>query len=997
MTAKAAFGEIMFPIIPDPKHLYPLTPELAANAEREFSRLKSRFGEEKFVFFSSRPEFKSVLALSDFIADTLYAYPDECLKLLKTGALDFPLYALPGSVPSQKVRPSEDPDDPIAKDVVTFLKADLHENDLKKKLRILRRTRLAMLAWRDLTGMAPLDEVFRTLTSYAEQIVLRTLDLVRASFKISLGDALEDDGTPVKLLCYGMGKLGGGELNFSSDIDLIFCFPHEGGTKGGRSQVSFTEFFSRIVQRTANLLSDRTADSFCYRIDLRLRPFGDAGAMVSSFEALSNYYETQGRTWERYALVKARLLGGPAHTGEDGEELISMLKPFVFRRYLDYGAVESLRKLKRLIESEVRRRSLNGNFKLGKGGIREIEFVAQVFQLMRGGRIPELRARNLRTVLGRLSDLKLMPEEVSELLDECYCYLRRIENCLQELSDRQTQTLPATKRDQDRLLIALNRDPNEEGAWEKFVSELETVTSAVHGEFIKVVSSEEAQESADEKASEAFSDLISSDCTREDLLPLFEEKLQNPSEASKLCDEVILLQHTLSRMPVGPVGRETLQKLMPRLLAAVCGLENCAAVFKKLGKLVSTIALRTPYLQLLRDNAQVLKRVVSIISENAFATDLITAHPILLDELIMPQYFSAPPSPDEFLAALKERMLRIEEDDLEQQMEEMRLFKKLTVFRVSLSDKAGRLPLMKISDCLTFLAEACVRECLQLAWRYTVKQYGAPKNTDAADPGLAVIAYGKLGGIELGYKSDLDMVFIREENDGDTEGEKSVPCLTFYQRLTQKLLHFSTTRTQGGVLYDMDMRLRPDGDSGLLITDVKGYEDYQLRRAWTWEHQALVRARPIAGSKKVCERFEKIRDEVLRQKRDPEKLRSDVLSMRKKMMDNLDRGNDKLFDLKQSCGGIVDIEFLAQYLLLREAPLHKDMVLWTDNVRILEECARLSIISHEDCDALCRAYIVLRGWYHKLSLADLKRILPRSETPKECLDVVKIWNRIFRL
>ena len=960
MTAKAAFGEIMFPIIPDPKHLYPLTPELAADAEREFSRLKSRFGEEKFVFFSSRPEFKSVLALSDFIADTLYAYPDECLKLLKTGALDFPLYALPGSVPSQKVRPSEDPDDPIAKDVVTFLKADLHENDLKKKLRILRRTRLAMLAWRDLTGMAPLDEVFRTLTSYAEQIVLRTLDLVRASFKISLGDALEDDGTPVKLLCYGMGKLGGGELNFSSDIDLIFCFPHEGGTKGGRSQVSFTEFFSRIVQRTANLLSDRTADSFCYRIDLRLRPFGDAGAMVSSFEALSNYYETQGRTWERYALVKARLLGGPAHTGEDGEELISMLKPFVFRRYLDYGAVESLRKLKRLIESEVRRRSLNGNFKLGKGGIREIEFVAQVFQLMRGGRIPELRARNLRTVLGRLSDLKLMPEEVSELLDECYCYLRRIENCLQELSDRQTQTLPATKRDQDRLLIALNRDPNE-------------------------------------KASEAFSDLISSDCTREDLLPLFEEKLQNPSEASKLCDEVILLQHTLSRMPVGPVGRETLQKLMPRLLAAVCGLENCAAVFKKLGKLVSTIALRTPYLQLLRDNAQVLKRVVSIISENAFATDLITAHPILLDELIMPQYFSAPPSPDEFLAALKERMLRIEEDDLEQQMEEMRLFKKLTVFRVSLSDKAGRLPLMKISDCLTFLAEACVRECLQLAWRYTVKQYGAPKNTDAADPGLAVIAYGKLGGIELGYKSDLDMVFIREENDGDTEGEKSVPCLTFYQRLTQKLLHFSTTRTQGGVLYDMDMRLRPDGDSGLLITDVKGYEDYQLRRAWTWEHQALVRARPIAGSKKVCERFEKIRDEVLRQKRDPEKLRSDVLSMRKKMMDNLDRGNDKLFDLKQSCGGIVDIEFLAQYLLLREAPLHKDMVLWTDNVRILEECARLSIISHEDCDALCRAYIVLRGWYHKLSLADLKRILPRSETPKECLDVVKIWNRIFRL
>ncbi len=985
-------------LIPNPSLALKLTDELQKDAEREYNRIKNRMKGEDFALFDEREDFKAVLGLSDFIASTLFSYPDECALLLKNGYVDRPLCApLDDTIDTEQYFRRSAMDDPIAADVSRFLPFNATENDFKRRLRILRRTRYAFIAWRDLTGRAPIEETLRALTAYAEHIVLKTVDYVRQSFRTAWGDALDEHDNPLPLLTYGMGKLGGGELNFSSDIDLIFCYPEEGETRGGRNSISFAEFFARIVQRVSNFLSDRTVDSFCYRIDLRLRPFGDAGALVSSFEALSNYYETQGRTWERYALVKARLLGGEDYTGEYGEELISMLKPFVYRRYLDYGAVESLRKLKRLIESEVRRRSLSGNFKLGKGGIREIEFIAQVFQLMRGGRIPQLRIRNLRCVLRLLANLDLMPQKVSTMLDDAYCYLRRIENCLQEQSDRQTQTLPDLKRDRDRLLIALNKDPSKEGAWDEFLDELNEVTTTVHEEFLKLVSSEEDQQNEDEKASDVFAALLDSECTREDLLPLLQEKLQSDAEASALCDAVISLQHTLSRMPVGPVGRATLLKLMPRLIAAVCNESNSAAIFKKLSKLISTVALRTPYLQLLRDNAQVLKRVISIIGENAFATDLITAHPILLDELITPQYFSAPPSTEDFLQALRERMLRIESDDLEQQMEEMRLFKKLTVFRVSLSDKAGKLPLMKISDCLTFLAEAEVREMLSLAWHYTTAQYGAPAGVFAEDPGLAVIAYGKLGGIELGYKSDLDMVFIRDVNDSMTEGEKSVPSITFYQRLVQKMLHFSTTRTAGGVLYDMDMRLRPDGDSGVLVTDIHAYEEYQMNRAWTWEHQALVRARPIAGSPKVCAAFNAVRDKVLRRERDDEKLREDVLSMRKKMTDNLDRGNDKLFDLKQSHGGIVDIEFLVQYLLLREASKHKDMVLWSDNVRILEECARLGILSNEDAASLCQAYIALRRWYHKLSLADFKRIIPRSEAPLECADVIRIWDKVFKL
>ena len=987
---------MLFDIMPDPAKPRPLPQCLKADAERELQRLKARLSPEDLALLEAREEFHSLLGVSDFIAQVIFSCPQEFMKLAKAGALDTPANA-DGSGAGAK----------IADEVNAFLPETLPEPDLKKRLRVFRRTRLAVLAWRDLTGRAPLEESFKTLTATAEALVLRTLELSRRALKIAFGDALDDDGQPLPLLTYGMGKLGGGELNFSSDLDLIFCCPHDGETSGGRSSISFREFFQRIVQRTANLLSDLTSDSFCYRIDLRLRPFGDAGPLVSTFDAMSNYYETQGRTWERYALVKARLLGGPeVSEGRYGDELISMLRPFVFRRYLDYGAVESLRKLKRLIESEVRRRGLINNFKLGEGGIREVEFIAQTFELMRGGRIPQLRERSLRKVLAALPGLGLMPAEVSRMLDDCYCMLRRTENCLQELSDRQTQTLPDSPRDRARLLWALNRDADDPKAWDEFCADLKKVTTAVHGEFVKVVASDAGEdEEAPEVKADPLADLLSGPAALEDLLPLVTDEfkkarpdLENEPDLKALCDEISKLTRSLSRMPVGPVGREALLRLLPLAVRALCRLadpERLDKIFSRLAALIQTVALRTPYLQLMRDNRKVLERVIAIISENPYATDLITAHPILLDDLLTPQYLQKPPRPEEFLAMIQERMLRVDPDDLEQQMEELRLFKKLMVFRVSLSDKAGTLPLMKVSDCLTFLAEALVRELLLLSWRYTVKNLGMPEGTSAADPGLAVIGYGKLGGIELGYKSDLDMVFIRAVNDGETIGERQVPCLTFYQRLVQKFIHFSATRTSGGVLYDLDMRLRPDGDSGMLISDIAGFEEYQLKRAWTWEHQALVRARPIAGSPEIMKRFAQIREKVLRTPRDRQKLREDVLSMRDKMRAHLDRGKNGLFDLKQSPGGMIDIEFIAQYLLLREAPAHPDMMLWSDNVRILDECARLGILSAEDAEALKNAYIAIRSWYHRLSLADLKRILPVSEMPKECEDVKRIWDQIF--
>ncbi len=950
----------------------PLPPLLAQEAAKYRERLQ-RAPADSLAIIENAPDLDYVLGMSDFIAKTLIQYPRQCADLIAQGVLTSDGQLLDHRTAVQEA-----------------LVPGLSDMELKKRLRILRRTRMVPIAWRDLTGKADIEEIFVALSNLAEEIVMRLIDVVRASMVPAFGDALTKEGKPMPLLVLGMGKLGGGELNFSSDIDLICCYPYDGETQGGTRTLTHQEFFSRLVQRFSNLLSDNTADGFCYRMDLRLRPFGDAGSLVSSFDALSVYYETQGRTWERYALVKAKLLGYFKHWQPYGDELIDMLRPFVYRRYIDFSAIESLRKLKHIIASEVRRRKLDNNFKLGSGGIREVEFIAQVFELMRGGRFMELQERSLRKTLGFLAKLHLLPAEVCAKLDEDYVYLRRLENSLQELADQQTQTLPDKERDQIRLAIAMNKN-----SYAELTQELSQVMAEVHGEFCKVINDPEHGD--DEEGTDADSDMDLWEMTRDpaEVADVIRPLLKDESQARPFAQGIVTLQHTLSHQPVGPNGRDTLRRLMPQVIRQCAQYQNGADLFAKAAHLIEQVALRTTYLQLLTENASALTRLISLLNENAFAAALISAHPILLDELIAPQYLKAPPKPEEYLAALRQSLMRIEPDDLEEQMEALRLFKKINVLRIAMSDRSASLPLMKISDCLTWLAEALIRQMLILSWQQTAQRFGTPPGRSAQDPGLAIIGYGKLGGIELGYKSDLDMVFIREVNDGMTEGEKSVPCALFYQKLVQRFLHLSVTRMTGGVLFDLDMRLRPDGDSGMLVADTAGFEAYQKNRAWTWEHQALVRARPLAGSKSVMNEFSRIRDEVLRMPRDEAKLKEDVLSMRQKMRDHLDRSSDKLFDLKQGPGGMVDVEFISQYLLLRYAPKFSSMVLWSDNVRILDECARLNILTAHDVQVLKDAYLAIRGYYHRVSLANLPRIVAKEDRPPECADVEKIWQVIF--
>lgn len=1189
-----------YAIFPDPDNLPSLPSELLAEGQNFYDRLAQRAAPDDMEIFAQQKDLLYVLALSDFIAKTLIQYPHACAQLLREGALESPYYSLD-----------------LGKQIEHSLQPNMSEPELKKALRILRRVHMMTIAWRDLTGRADIEEVFVSLSNLAEGIVCRTIDLVRDAMTAAYGQAYDAQGKVMPLLILGMGKLGGGELNFSSDIDLICCYPYDGQTQGGARSITFQEYFTKVVQRFSNLLAEITADSFCYRIDLRLRPFGDSGPLVSSFDALAVYYETQGRTWERYALVKAKLLGDHHIWGAYGDELIEMLRPFVYRRYLDYGAIESLRKLKHMIEAEVRRRNLGDNFKLGEGGIREIEFIAQVFELMRGGRMSELVERSLRKTLRNISHLQLLPKPVCQNLDECYVYLRRLENITQMLADKQTQTLPNSEKDRMRVALGMNK-----ASFADLMTELEQIRAKVHHEFVAVMRDDASAQ--DEMSTENI-ELWESSYSVEELASLLVPLLMGPAasaaantaanaaatnavttapagangattattytiststatitasaarstmvttptggstastpsssiannanppaqgsgwrrargnsmaarmvasgrnayfgsgtlsglksraaaqakadaarnsavlganagvvagqgaiattgnmattgamgamgamgatgagavahsggesnaanaanvanaalahsatgaaaqataasvqaeamtaiaapapqavqdEALHLAQEIKQLHSTLTRLPVGPIGRDTLLRLVPKFIRAVTKYKNAAALFKKVSLLLEKVALRTTYLQLLLENKGTREKLLTLLDGNNFAGALISAHPILLDELIAPRYFKTPPHPEEYLAWLNERLLRIDPDDLEEQMEELRLFKKTMVLRIAMSDQSQSLPLMKISDSLTWLAEAILREISMLSWRQTVQKYGAPRDRNFFDPGFAIIAYGKLGGIELGYKSDLDMVFISEVSEEQTSGvdngsgqlTNSVPVSMFYQRFVQRFMHLCTTRMSGGVLYDLDMRLRPDGDSGVLMTDLTAYDNYQKTRAWTWEHQALVRARAVAGSPRVIESFNKIRDEVLRTPRDEQRLSDDVYAMRMKMRIYLDRSSDKLFDLKQGLGGMVDIEFIAQYLLLREAPRHPDMVLWSDNVRIFDECARLGILSEDTTATLKNAYLAIRECYHRVSLADLPRIVSLKDRPQACDDVVVIFNQIF--
>ncbi|WP_296897835.1 bifunctional [glutamate--ammonia ligase]-adenylyl-L-tyrosine phosphorylase/[glutamate--ammonia-ligase] adenylyltransferase [Thiohalocapsa sp.] len=864
------------------------------------------------------------------------------------------------------------------------------EPELARVLRRFRRTQMLRIVWRDLAGWADLDETLESLTALADTCIQRALHLLTAWTEAELGVPEDAQGRRQRLLVLGMGKLGARELNMSSDIDLIFAFPHTGETRGGPRALTNEQFFTRLGQRLVQALDQVTVDGFVFRVDTRLRPFGSAGPLAMSFDAMEGYYYTQAREWERYAMTKARVVAGP--TGP-ANELMAQLRPFVYRRYLDFGAIESLRSLKVMISRELKRKGMEHNIKLGPGGIREIEFIGQSFQLIRGGREPELRIRAIQPVLELLGEKGLLSPADVAALTSAYRFLRLTENRLQAWQDRQTHVLPEKPEARRRLALSMGFDD-----WPAFDAALSAHRERVQRSF-------EAIFAEPGRGEHALSSLWSGRAAAADSEALLATHgFRDPAAAAKV---IAGFRDAAERRGLSTRAAERLDYVVPALLAAVAESEHPDVALPRVLRVLESVLGRTAYLALLSEHPDVLRQLVLLSAKSPWFAERTAKQPLLLDELLDPRRLFEPLRRADLEQELDVLLGTVGDDDLEQRMERLRQFVQGNKLRTAAADITGVIPLMVVSDYLTEIAEVATERSLAIAFCDLSRRHGLPPGTELTHPGMLVLGYGKLGGIELGYNSDLDLVFLYDEalttesTAATADDQRQVSGSQFYVRLAQRIIHIMTTPTYSGVLYEIDTRLRPDGDKGMIARTLASFASYQREEAWTWEHQALVRARPVAGDTRLAERFQQIRAEILRLPREPEELRTQVRDMRAKMRANLDksrRGDASAsgrFDLKQGAGGIADVEFIVQYSVLRWAAEHPELTVWTDNVRLLETLDRLALLPGHAAQELTEAYKALRAAYHRNALEETPGVVPDTELVAERDAVARLWRALM--
>jgi glutamate-ammonia-ligase adenylyltransferase len=852
------------------------------------------------------------------------------------------------------------------------------EAGLMQELRRFRRREMIRIAWRDLADWAPLSETLTDLSWLAEACIQYALSFLYKQACEKRGTPLLSDGSPQQIVVLGMGKLGAYELNYSSDIDLIFAYA-ENGVLPDRKETSYGEFFTRLCQSLVKVLDEITVDGFVFRTDIRLRPFGDSGPIIMTFDGMEDYYQTQAREWERYAMIKARQVAGDFNTGA---QLMAMLKAFVYRRYLDYGAFEELRSLKAQITQELRRKDRMENVKLGPGGIREIEFIGQAFQLIRGGNEKTLQTRGILEVLRILGELELLAPNDAEHLQQSYCFLRRVENHIQQYQDRQTHDLPADPSVQQILAYSLDYPD-----WGSFKNQLDVVRAQVHAVFDQVFSLSK-QERKNQQSQQVWA------CAADDA-----ELLDNLSACGfqQAAESLTAIKHFKSAASIRRLtskGAKVLDRLMPQLIEALQQVDNPDATLKRLLGLFEAVAGRNVYLSLLAENPDALAQLLRLSSASPWICDYLSRYPVLFDELLDTRTLFEPLKKEVLDEQLGTLLAIIEVQDLEQLMIVLRQFKHTNMLRVAAADIMGVISVMVVSDYLTYIAESIVAHVVDRAWLMLTEKHGKPPDSDNTAKGFAVLGFGKLGGIELGYGSDLDMVFLYDCQDGNvlTDGEKPVSCAQFYGRLGLKVRHILDTKLLSGVLYEVDMRLRPSGDSGLLVTHVNVYEDYLKNQAWTWEHQALVRGRFIAGDLRLKAQFEAIRRRILSLPRDSALLKTEVREMREKMREALATKESNKFDLKQSKGGIADIEFIVQFGILARAAKNPALTTYTDNVRLLEGLQEDGFMSKTEAETLKAAYCTYRDTGHKLVLQGGRALINEVEVVELSKQVEQIWH-----
>ncbi|OOF57955.1 bifunctional glutamine synthetase adenylyltransferase/deadenyltransferase [Rodentibacter genomosp. 2] len=880
------------------------------------------------------------------------------------------------------------------------------EAEFYKILRVFRNTEMAKLSFCQSLNLATVEEIFIRLSELAESLIISARDWLYQRACAEMGTPVDEQGNPQQLYILGMGKLGGFELNFSSDIDLIFTYPSQGETRiegsNARKSVDNAKFFTRLGQRVISALDDFTVDGFVYRTDMRLRPFGESGALALSFAAMEQYYQDQGRDWERYAMIKGRILGKKS---DDPNSLYlqKMLRPFIYRRYIDFTVIQSLREMKGKIEREVRRRGLKDNIKLGAGGIREVEFIAQVFQLIRGGREIALQQHSLLKILPEITKLGLITQTQHQALHESYLFLRRVENILQAINDQQTQTLPTNEIDQQRLIIACRNFTsfNEQNItiqrtypmenWQDFYRTLQQMQEKVRSVFNHFIGEENDENNEKENQ---WQDFLEADF--DEITQMLEESGIQSEYISEILDKLGQFKESLKRRIIGNRGRDVLAQLMPIMFSLIFKQESYRTLLPRILHIIEKISSRTTYLELLLENPQALQQVINLCAKSQLIADQLARHPILLDELLNTESLRNPIPFTQYPDELQQYLLRLPPDDEEQFIDALRQFKQAILLRVAAADILGALPVMKVSDHLTYLAEAIIEAVVNLAWKQVSARFGVPQHLQENEKGFLVIGYGKLGGIELGYKSDLDLVFLYDAVESQTVGgKKIIDSHQFYLRLAQKIVSIFSLNTSAGVLYEVDMRLRPSGDAGLLGCSLSAFEKYQLNEAWTWEKQALVRSRAVFGDKPLHQKFEQIRQNVLATPRDVIQLKIDIREMREKMYQTLSQSTEGEFNIKTDRSGITDIEFIAQYLMLAHAPQNPSLTKWSDNVRIFDDMASVQVISVSDCEKLKQCYVDLRNKIHHLNLIGQPPIVSDSEFCKEREFIQSFWKNLF--
>ena len=907
-----------------------------------------------------------LFSISNYAAHICLRWPFMLIDHLKQGLLDIPVA-----------------ENQLHNDLATTLESVNDKTTLMYKLRLFRHSNMLRILWRDANNIADIEETMKALSLLAECCIDKTLDWLYQHLTKKFGFPVSKNNIQQKMVVLGMGKLGGHELNFSSDVDLIFCYPQTGKTQGGPAETDNHHFFNQAGQSLIKILNDVTKDGFVYRVDTRLRPYGNSGILVWSFDAMEQYYQSQGRDWERYALVKARPVAGDI---SQGIQLLDRLKPFIYRRYLDFSTIESLRNIKTLMRQKELKKGMHNDIKRGSGGIREIEFIAQSFQLIYGGKNKQLQKSSLLVTLHKLAQYKFLPQNDTDKLRKIYLFFRRIEHLIQAKDDQQTHLLPTDEWRQIILASGMNYPDKEQLI--DMINEYRFFVKKLFGSLIQT---------ADQDAnSEEWILLWENKMSGSEAIALLTDKGFKQAEVA--FEKISLLRNSKILKNVSRKSLERINRFMIKLLHECHQQSSPDQALQQSLPVVEKILRRTAYLVLLIERPPALQHLVKLCSESLWITQKIARNPVLIDEFLNPGDLYNPLPVDSLQEELSKQLAHLGTAKIEEKLASLCYFKIAHLLKCTVAQTNGYMTLTQTNHYMTSIAEVIIREVINISWDLLVSRHGWPgKCKPQDDQPFIVLGYGKLGSMEIGPASDLDLVFIHNTDIQDnSSGAVSIDNQTFFYRFAQKMIGCLFMQTPLGKLYEIDVRLRPSGNAGLLVSSFKAFTSYQKKEAWLWECQALIKARVIAGkNEQLKTAFEKLRCDVLQQKRDTVPLQEAFKKMRNKMK-VLDKSTKQIFDMKYANGGIINIEFIVQYLTLMHANKHPSLVEQpTDNISMLKKFTQKKLLDKKYSDFLQSGYLVFMQVCHNRARQYQDNVAGQNLFIKERNYVISTWNYLL--